>query len=171
MRPSKSLARLWLVVLVLATGACMEDETGGSYASPSRWAARRLVLPAGTSLDVRLASRLHSQIASPGDSWTGVLIHPVVLEGRTIVPAGTYVHGNVMAARKPNQGDGAMLDLAIRSVSLDGKEIRLDATADEVLVGSATFETASLPQAEPLVLTPGTLMTFTIEESLAVRYP
>ena len=172
MRNRTTLAHVGLLALVLGTGACMEDQSGGSYASESHWSSRRLVLPAGTTLAVRLASRLHSQIAEPGDSWTGMLVAPVNVEGRTLLPAGTYVHGNVVESRKPALG--AMIDLEISSVSLDGQDVRLDASADQVLAanqanGIVAAPAVVDPSAPPLVLQPGTVMTFTIEESVAVR--
>ena len=172
----KTMAHLGLLTLLLGTGACMEDESGGSYASPSHWSSQRLVLPAGTTLSVRLASRLHSQIAAPGDSWTGSLVLPVQVERSTLLPAGTWVHGNVIDARKPQGAGGAMLDLEITSVSLGGQDVPLDASADEVVSDSRPSSEASFAVASPsshgapLVLQPGTVMTFTIEESVAVRY-
>jgi hypothetical protein len=171
MRKRTTLAHVGLLALVLGTGACMEDQSGGSYASDSHWPTRRLVLPAGTTLAVRLASRLHSQIAEPGDSWTGRLVAPVSVAGSTVLPAGTYVHGNVVEARKPARG--AMIDLEISSVSLDGQEVRLDASADQVLAanqgsGAMAVPAVVAPSAAPLVLEPGTVMTFTIEESVLV---
>jgi hypothetical protein len=176
MRKRSTFAHVGLLALVFATGACMEDQTGGSYASASHWSSRRLVLPAGTTLSVRLASRLHAQVAAPGDSWTGMLVAPVLVEGRTLLPTGTCVHGNVIEARKPGRADGAMVDLEISSVTLDGQDVRLDASADEVVDASSGQQNAvAVPavmglRATPLVLQPGTVMTFTIEESVAVRY-
>jgi hypothetical protein len=179
MRKRTTLAHFGLLALVITTGACMGDESGGSYASPSHWTSQRLVLLAGTTLHVRLASRLHSlhsQIAGPGDSWTGTLVAPVTVEGRTLLPAGTSVHGNVIDARKPGDVGGAMLDLEIRSVSLTGQDVGVDASADQVFSAdseerSGVAVTAAVdPRTAALVLQPGTVMTFTIEESVAVRY-
>lgn len=175
MRNRRTLAQIGLLALVATTGACMEDETGGSYASPSHWVTQRLVLPAGTSLSVRLDSRLHSQIAGPGDSWTGQLAAPVFVAGRVLLPTGTWVHGNVIEARKPSRPEGAMLDLEICSVTLDGRDLKLDASADQVLAvapqvpGAMAVPAVMDPRTAPLVLQPGTVMTFTIEESVAVR--
>jgi hypothetical protein len=170
----RTTAHLGLLALVLGTGACMKDETEGAYGSSSLWSAQRLVLPAGTTLAVRLASRLHSQIAAPGDSWTGSLVLPVLVDRRTVLPAGTWVHGNVIDARKPGGAGGAMLDLEITSVFVGGQDVRLDASADEVLADPPNDAIVAVASASPrgaaLVLQPGTVMTFTIEESVAVRY-
>jgi hypothetical protein len=171
---TRTTAHFGLLALVLGTGACMQDGTEGAYGSSSLWSAQRLVLPAGTTLAVRLASRLHSQIAAPGDSWTGSLVLPVLVERRTLLPAGTWVHGNVIDARKPSGAGGAMLDLEISSVSVGGRDVRLDASADEVLADPPNDAVVAMagasPRGAPLVLKPGTVMTFTIEESVAVRY-
>jgi hypothetical protein len=167
MRIRTTLARAGLLGLVLATGACMQDETGGSYSSASRWAARRLVLPAGTAIQVRLASWLHSQISSPGDSWTGEIVSPVLVDGQRILPAGTWVHGIVVDSRRPRSREGAMLDLEVRSVTIDGKDIRLDASADQVLDEGITVAVSD-EHSSPLVLGPGTAMTFTVEESASM---
>jgi len=94
------------------------------------------------------------------------------VEGRTLLPVGTSVHGNVVESRKPIAG--AMIDLEISSVSLDGRDVRLDASADQVLAanqggGVVAVPAVVDPSAPPLVLQPGTVMTFTIEESVVVR--
>ena len=176
MRRRTTIAHLGLLALVLGAGACMEDQTGGSYSSLSHWpSTSRVVLPAGTALPIRLESRLNAQIAGPGDSWTGRLVSPVMVNGRALLPAGAFVHGNVIEARRPGRDGGGMLDLHLTSVSLGGQDVPLDASADELMEsprgGSGSLAvTASMdPRTATLVLQPGTRMTFTIEESVAVR--
>ena len=105
-----------------------------------------------------------------------MLVAPVLVEGRMVLPAGTYVHGNVIEARKPGRAEGGMVDLEISSVTLDGQDVRLDASADQVVdAASGPRDAIAMPavmgpHTAPLVLQPGTVMTFTVEESVAVRY-
>src|SRR5690242_18780099 len=59
-------------------------------------------LPAGTALRVRLTTTLTSKTNKTGDKFTGVVQQPVVSDGKTIVPDGSYVDGHV-AFIKPSK--------------------------------------------------------------------
>jgi len=61
----------------------------------------RATLPAGTALHVRLSTTLTSKTNATGDTFTGMVEQPVIVDGKTIVPDGSYVDGH-LAFIKPS---------------------------------------------------------------------
>lgn len=181
--------------------------SGGTSSSPSNRAAA-LFLPSGTSIDVALSTKLTSETASVGDAWTGSTRNAVMVDGRTVVPAGSTVHGTVTSVTPARKGDRAMLDLAMTSVSVGGDSHRVHGTMESVIAGSTRARnlgaigaatvagavvgqqvggstkgtvvggviggaaaTAAVSQSKgwQVVLKQGTPLTFTTNESVAVR--
>src|SRR6185312_3219937 len=54
-----------------------------------------VVLPAGTTLAVRLNDALDSKTSKAGDTFTASVAQPVTVQGRTVIPAGAAVSGDV----------------------------------------------------------------------------
>ena len=48
-----------------------------------------VIVPAGTELSVRLTQSLSSKTNEPGDDFTGVLDHDVVVGDKVVIPAGS----------------------------------------------------------------------------------
>jgi hypothetical protein len=63
-------------------------------------------VPAGTALMVKLETTLATFSNKPGDLFQGQLIQPVVLDGRTVIPAGTKVEGRVAKVSEPRRISG-----------------------------------------------------------------
>ena len=63
-------------------------------------------VPAGTALMVKLETTLATFSNKPGDLFQGQLIQPVVLNGRTLIPAGTRVEGRVAKVAEPRRISG-----------------------------------------------------------------
>lgn len=59
-----------------------------------------LIIPAGTSVTVRLQQSLSSASAVPGQRFEAVLDQPLVAENQVIAPVGTPVTGHVVVARR-----------------------------------------------------------------------
>lgn len=57
-----------------------------------------ITVPAGTTLTVRLTTGVSSKSSDPGDTFTGVLEHPVVVGGKVVIPEGAAVEGKVTDA-------------------------------------------------------------------------
>jgi type IV secretion system protein VirB10 len=98
--------------------------------------ASHITLPAGTTLDVTLASLITSETANVGDGWTGTTRNPLMAEGRTLVPAGSPVAGLVTSVTPARKGDRAMLDLGLASVTVDGRSYMVSGTTEAVVAGS-----------------------------------
>jgi hypothetical protein len=88
-------------------------------------------LPPGTTLSVRQQVTIGTRFSRVGDPVTGVLLAPVLDEGRTILPAGSELEGRVTMVRKVGLGfkhQAASLALAFHSIRLPGgKELLIDA--------------------------------------------
>lgn len=79
--------------------------------------------PAGSILHIRLTNAAGSFASRPGDPVDGVLIAPVKVDGETVLPVGTLVHGQVKSVRRVGLGlvhEAAGLDLVFSSLSLPG---------------------------------------------------
>lgn len=68
--------------------------------------ARETTLPAGTVLRVRLDNAVGSDISRVEDSVHARLVSPIVIGGRTLVPAGSAVTGSVTQATRSGKVKG-----------------------------------------------------------------
>ncbi len=79
--------------------------------------------PAGSVVHIRLTNAVGSFASRPGSEVDAVLIAPVKVEGETVLPVGTVVHGRVKSVRRIGLGivhEAASLDLIFDSISLPG---------------------------------------------------
>ena len=79
-----------------------------------------IVVPAGTSLVVRMGNTINTKTANVGDSFTGTLAQSVAVDGAVAIPSGAGVAGTVVAAKSPGRfkGEGTL------SVSLTSLNVR-----------------------------------------------
>lgn len=138
-------------------------------------AAHAAELPPGTTLSVRQQVTVGTRFSKVGDPITSLLISPVIVEGRTVLPAGTELEGKITMVRKMGLGfkyQAASLALGFDSIRLpSGQEVLIDArmrrveTAKEWVdpagrihgIGSVTNVSSSLAVAawRLLVIAPG----------------
>jgi hypothetical protein len=104
----------------------------GSMASTARGAEAKapVVVPAGTTLTVRLGEALGSKISSPGQSFTATLASPVAVGGETVIPAGSEARGTVTDAKALGKFKGAaVLQIKLNSIKVNGVEHSIDTSA------------------------------------------
>jgi len=81
-----------------------------SAAQPAAAAAaptfREVTIPAGTSLSVKLLTPLASDTSKVEDPVRGTLVKPVIIDGRTAVPAGAEIVGSVIEAKRSGRVQG-----------------------------------------------------------------
>jgi hypothetical protein len=77
-----------------------------------------VVVPAGTTLSVRLAEKLGSKISQAGQSFAATLDKDLVLDGKTVIAAGTTVNGEVAFVR-PGGAMVAEPNLQIKLTSIN----------------------------------------------------
>ncbi len=94
-----------------------------------------VVLPAGTSIRVRLDSDLGSKISQPGDSFTATVADDVLKGGDVIIARGARARGAVVDAKPLGKFKGG----AVLEIKLDSVRSRW---------GSYPVETASISRAE-----------------------
>ncbi|MGB8987013.1 MAG: hypothetical protein WCC37_10455 [Candidatus Sulfotelmatobacter sp.] len=63
-------------------------------------------IPAGTALMVKLETTLATFSNKPGDPFQGRLTQAVVLDGKTVIPAGATVEGRVTKVAEPRRISG-----------------------------------------------------------------
>jgi hypothetical protein len=63
-------------------------------------------VPAGTALMVRLDTTLATFTNKPGDPFRGSFTAPVIVNGQTVIPAGTTVEGRVTKVNEPRRFSG-----------------------------------------------------------------
>jgi hypothetical protein len=99
-----------------ATTAAPDTQARNSPPPPPAVPAS-VVIPAGTSLRVRLDQDLGSKISQPGDSFEATVANDVEVGGRTVIPRGARAEG-VVADAKPlgRFKGGAMLALRLERV-------------------------------------------------------
>ncbi len=129
MKPSASPRMiLWavLVSLVLASaGSAQQPATPQSPPAPpapqaepsplaqpngspavERPRAAKIVVPAGTKLPLVLHNSITTRNAKPGDSIYLETLFPIVQDNRIVIPAGSYVQGEILEAKRPGRVKG-----------------------------------------------------------------
>jgi hypothetical protein len=85
-----------------------------------------IIIPAGTSLTVRLAEKLGSRISEPNQSFSATLDRDVVVGGQTVISAGANVTGKVVIARPAGALAGeATLQLKVISVNVNNNDMSI----------------------------------------------
>jgi hypothetical protein len=87
-------------------------------------------VPAGTALMVRLETTLATFSNKPGDPFRGSITQPVLVNGQTLIPAGTTVEGRVTKVSEPRRISGKpTIGILPEAVILPtGERYYLDAT-------------------------------------------
>jgi hypothetical protein len=67
---------------------------------------KNYVVPSGTRLPLILHNALTTRNAKPGDPVYLETLFPVVIENRILIPAGSYVQGEIQEARRPGKVKG-----------------------------------------------------------------
>jgi len=88
-----------------------------------------LTVPGATAIHVTLDQVLSSDQSRAGDRFEATVSEPVVIDEKTVIPAGTHATGLVVDARPSGRLMGrAHLQLALESVEVDGNTYRLRTT-------------------------------------------
>jgi hypothetical protein len=82
-----------------APAASVSDPT--PKANPARY-----VVPSGTRLPLILHNAVTTRNAKPGDPVYLETLFPIVIDNRILIPAGSYVQGEIQEARRPGKVKG-----------------------------------------------------------------
>ena len=80
-----------------------------AVAPESREAFREITIPAGTALSLQLGSTVSSASSRIEEPVSATLLRPVIVNGRTVVPAGAAVTGYVSQAQRSGRVKGRAL--------------------------------------------------------------
>jgi hypothetical protein len=113
------------------TGGAMSSSAPSSTATPAP-EPQPVIVPAGTTLTVRLGESVGSKISSPGQSFSATLASAVKLDGTEVIPAGTSARGTVVDAKPLGRfKGGALLELRLTSITINGSEKTIETSAVE----------------------------------------
>jgi hypothetical protein len=102
-----------------------------------------LVVPAGTSIVVRMRNSITSKTANPGDTFTGSLAHAVVVGGVVAIPARAGVSGTVIDAKSPGRFKGeGVLSIALTAVNVGGASVAIQTSTYTKIVKGKGKRTA-----------------------------
>jgi hypothetical protein len=107
---------------------------GTAMSSPGETAAapepQPVVVPAGTTLTVRLGESVGSKISTPGQSFSASLASAVTVDGNIVIRAGASARGTVVDAKPLGRfKSGASLELRLNSITVNGTEQRIETSA------------------------------------------
>ena len=129
-------------------------------------------IPAGTALSVRTTSQI-SERDPVGRTFTARVNQNVVVNGATVLRAGTNVTGTVRASRassRPGRGS-APLSVALTSISVKGRSVAIK-TNDVQPQGATTAQTARARSrgvtAGNILVTPGTTLNFQLARAVTL---
>lgn len=125
-----------------SSGAVAKTTTPGNNAAANN--STSPLLPAGSSLHVRLQTTLTSKTNKTGDKFSGYVEQPVIVNGKTIVPVGSLVDGHVVMVKKSKRikGVGEMRIVLDDITTENGDEFLLNGSLEEAQ-GSPCAKTAS----------------------------
>jgi hypothetical protein len=143
MRHAQFISAIALVAATVLSG-CNEKQVAENGTNPNGTNTSgtsvnhvaSLRMPSGSSIDITLATPLTSETASVGSVWSGTVRNALVVDGKTVVPAGSSVAGTVTSVKPARKGDRAMLDLGLTSISVDGHSYRVGGTTEAIIAGS-----------------------------------
>ncbi len=117
-----------LVRIALVFAVCSPVLTWGAQPKPSP-SRHEVVLPAGTSLSVRLAQALDTRRDGPGARFTAHLAAPVTHDGQVVLPQGAVCRGHLVESKPSGRLRGrAVMGLAIDSVERRGRSYPVKTT-------------------------------------------
>ena len=91
---------------------------------------RRVAVPAGTVIALRMDTFLSSDTSRVGDRFTATVLRSTVVEGRVVVPENTKVEGHVAGVTPTERGSrvGTLAVAFDRMVFSSGSSVQLDGT-------------------------------------------
>lgn len=153
------LAAASAVATILVAGAARAQQAPPAPSETAAPAAACCTVPARTAIEIEITDTINSKTNHNGDAFAFRLAEPLVVEGRTVAPAGTPGVGEVVhAARARAMGKAGELILAARHLEIGGRQVRLRSfrygPSQGHDIANATLITTSVVAAVVPILTP-----------------
>ena len=133
---TKAFTALTLAILAFGSlSSIWSDAQAQNRYRRGGWYGRAMV-PAGTTLQVRLDSKLSTDDNQQGDTWSGTVAQSVTSGDRVMIPAGTPVSGVITMSQQGTHSTQAQMDLAVRTVEVDGRVRTVNANTEPIVAGS-----------------------------------
>ena len=137
-RAVRMLVAVAVVTLVVANASNSDARSRRhSHRHTRNVSTNQVLVPAGTSLDVRLDSELSTEVVHAGESWTGTVTQDVVTANGLAIPAGSAVVGVISSNAQGTHSNRPQMDLGLRSVTLNGQSRPFRADTPPIIAGSA----------------------------------
>ncbi len=96
------------------------------YTPPPPPPPKRVTLPSGTTLAVRLVDTIDSETSQPGQTFHATLDSPLAFEGDVAIPSGFDVEGHIVDVKSAGKFAGqSLLALQLDRISAGGKYYNL----------------------------------------------
>jgi hypothetical protein len=106
------------------TGQATDSTAEKTGAKEAKERKRQAVVPAGTTITVRLGSALGSKLSQSGQTFSGSVAKDVVVGNEVVIPRGATVTGTVTDAKPLGRfKGGAELQVRLESVTLNGADV------------------------------------------------
>ncbi|MHB8754429.1 MAG: hypothetical protein ACYC92_05660 [Candidatus Acidiferrales bacterium] len=89
-----------------ANAPVAQQSPSGPGPAPAAPTPKYFVVPAGTRLPLVLHNAITTRSARPGDPVYLETLFPIVIDSRILIPAGSYVSGEVTEAKRPGRIHG-----------------------------------------------------------------
>jgi hypothetical protein len=127
------------VALAIAafTAAVPAQQVPEAASSSDESAAKVIVVPAGTRLALVLHNAVSTRNAHPGDPIYLETTFPIVQDDKILIPAGSYVQGEITEAVRPGRvkGTGEMRIRLTTLILTNGYTVRFDAVPSNAGTG------------------------------------
>ena len=100
---------------------------------------QQILVPVGTHLPLVLHNGVSTRNARPGDPIYLETLFPVLIEGRIVIPAGSYVSGEITEAKRPGRvkGRGEIMLRLTNMILPNGYQVSLLASPNDASTGGA----------------------------------
>ncbi|HET9283132.1 MAG TPA: hypothetical protein VFR24_14320 [Candidatus Angelobacter sp.] len=106
-----------------SNGGNAAQGSSASREAKERPVRQSITIPAGTVITVRLGETLSSKTSNAGDGFAATVAQPVSVDGKTVIEQGAAARGSVVDAKSMGHfKGGALLEVKLDSVTIDGKE-------------------------------------------------
>jgi hypothetical protein len=152
----------------------------------------------GATIQVALSGDISSRNARVGDAWSGTVTEFVMNGAESVIPPGSVVDGVVTGVVPASRNARAMLALGIRGIRVDGHDEPIVASSEPVVAGSTRArnlgaiagreaaggrvgenvedveyvedgENVAASDGYQVVLSDGTVVSFTVNQTVAMR--
>ena len=89
-----------------ASTAVSSQSAKPALASASASAPARIEVPTGTHIPLVLHNAISTRSARPGDPVYFETLFPILVDGRVVIPAGSYVSGEITESKRPGRIKG-----------------------------------------------------------------